>query len=234
MSLRGAHVCSPFAEFCCLRLTLLVPFGKYTSRIDGGCVDTCGVWRKKIGVFSQWAAMPFANYGSSLQASSILVSPSPLRQAFCSGYKLSECTLLQDIRLIIVRALGNLTKGVGESTTLKPWDRNIPSPFYSITPTLLIVYSHQSTLLLVLQSKKKCHYSLLFTETRDLQFKDHSYQPMLPTILELMVRRLFPGQDLAFGLSLFLFTFMFIPTLVVLLAVVVFFLFCYPRLQKSL
>ncbi|KAL4874859.1 hypothetical protein BJY04DRAFT_224556 [Aspergillus karnatakaensis] len=47
-----------------------------------------------------------------------------------------------------------------------------------------------------------------------------------------MARRLFPGQNLAFGLSLFLFTFMFIPTLVVLLAVVAFFLFVYPRLQN--
>jgi hypothetical protein len=52
--------------------------------------------------------------------------------------------------------------------------------------------------------------------------------------LEPMVRRLFPGQNLAFGFSLFLFTFMVVPTFVVLLAVVVFFLFLYPRLRKSL
>ncbi|KAL4733428.1 hypothetical protein BDV11DRAFT_200155 [Aspergillus similis] len=58
--------------------------------------------------------------------------------------------------------------------------------------------------------------------------------PMLTTLAEHMVRRLFPGQNLAFGLSLFLFTFMFIPTLVVLLAVVVFFLFYYPQLRKGL
>jgi hypothetical protein len=51
-------------------------------------------------------------------------------------------------------------------------------------------------------------------------------------IAESMARQLFPGQNLAFGLSLFLFTFMFIPTLVVLLAVVVFFLFYYPQLRK--
>lgn len=40
------------------------------------------------------------------------------------------------------------------------------------------------------------------------------------------------GPDLAFGLSLVLFTFMLVPTLVVLLAVVVFFLFFYPQLRK--
>ncbi|EAW13471.1 uncharacterized protein ACLA_055180 [Aspergillus clavatus NRRL 1] len=48
-----------------------------------------------------------------------------------------------------------------------------------------------------------------------------------------MARRLFPGQNMAFGLSLFLFTFMFLPTLVMLLAVVVFFAVYYPRLRKS-
>jgi hypothetical protein len=57
---------------------------------------------------------------------------------------------------------------------------------------------------------------------------------MISATLEPMVRRLFPGQNLAFGLSLFLFTFMVLPTFVVLLAVVVFFLFLYPRLRKSL
>ncbi|GFF63333.1 hypothetical protein IFM62136_05608 [Aspergillus lentulus] len=46
---------------------------------------------------------------------------------------------------------------------------------------------------------------------------------LLSTSLDLMARRVFPGQNLAFGLSLFLFTFMFLPTLVMLLAVVVFF-----------
>jgi hypothetical protein len=58
--------------------------------------------------------------------------------------------------------------------------------------------------------------------------------PLLTSLAEHMVRRLIPGQSLAFGLSLFLFTFMFIPTLVVLLAVVVFFLFYYPQLRKGL
>lgn len=55
---------------------------------------------------------------------------------------------------------------------------------------------------------------------------------MLATFAESMARQLFPGQNLAFGLSLFLFTFMFIPTLVVLLAVVVFFVFYYPQPRK--
>ncbi|KAL2832527.1 hypothetical protein BDW59DRAFT_139384 [Aspergillus cavernicola] len=56
---------------------------------------------------------------------------------------------------------------------------------------------------------------------------------MLAATLELMIKRVFPGQNLAFGLSVFLFTFMFLPTLVVLLAVVIFFLFYYPQLRKA-
>ncbi|KAL4943104.1 hypothetical protein BDV06DRAFT_190678 [Aspergillus oleicola] len=56
---------------------------------------------------------------------------------------------------------------------------------------------------------------------------------MLSTFLEAMARRLFPGQNLAFGVTLFLFTFAFVPTLVVLLAVVLFFLVFYPQLRKS-
>ena len=44
---------------------------------------------------------------------------------------------------------------------------------------------------------------------------------------------LLSGHTMALGLSVFLFTFMFLPTLLVLLAVVVFFLFCYPRLRKA-
>lgn len=51
-------------------------------------------------------------------------------------------------------------------------------------------------------------------------------------ITEPMARRIFPSQTMAFGLSLFLFTFMFLPTLVILLAVVVFFLIFYPRFLK--
>lgn len=48
-----------------------------------------------------------------------------------------------------------------------------------------------------------------------------------------MARQLLPGHRLAVGLSLFLFTFMFLPTLVVLIAVIVFFLIYYPRWSKS-
>ena len=55
---------------------------------------------------------------------------------------------------------------------------------------------------------------------------------MITASLDLMARRFFPGQNAALGLSLFLFTFMFLPTLVMLLAVVTFFLFFYPRLTK--
>lgn len=44
---------------------------------------------------------------------------------------------------------------------------------------------------------------------------------------------LLSGHTMALGLSVFLFTFMFLPTLLVLLAVVIFFLFCYPRLRKA-
>lgn len=56
---------------------------------------------------------------------------------------------------------------------------------------------------------------------------------MTTTLLEVMARRFLPGHSMALGLSVFLFTFAFLPTLVVLLAVVVFFLFYYPRLRKS-
>ena len=56
---------------------------------------------------------------------------------------------------------------------------------------------------------------------------------IIHSILEIMARKLYPSQGVAFGLSFFLFTFMFLPTLVILLAVVVFFAFYYPRLRKS-
>lgn len=56
---------------------------------------------------------------------------------------------------------------------------------------------------------------------------------MIPSVLDIMARKLYPSQGMAFGLSFFLFTFMFLPTLVILLAVVVFFAFYYPRLRKS-
>lgn len=56
---------------------------------------------------------------------------------------------------------------------------------------------------------------------------------LLPSVLEIMQRKLIPSQGVAFGLSFFLFTFMFLPTLVILLAVVVFFSIYYPKLRKS-
>lgn len=48
-----------------------------------------------------------------------------------------------------------------------------------------------------------------------------------------MARRSIRGQNITLGLSIFLFTFMFLPTFVILLAVVVFFALAYPRLRKS-
>lgn len=48
-----------------------------------------------------------------------------------------------------------------------------------------------------------------------------------------MARRFLHGQNVTLGLSLFLFVFMFLPTFVILLAVVVFFGLIYPRLRKS-
>ena len=56
---------------------------------------------------------------------------------------------------------------------------------------------------------------------------------MPSSILDLMARRFSHGQNVTFGLSLFLFTFMFLPTFLVLMAVVLFFVLCYPRLRKS-
>jgi hypothetical protein len=53
------------------------------------------------------------------------------------------------------------------------------------------------------------------------------------SILDIMARRFLRGQNMAFGLSVFLFTFMFLPTFLILLAVVVFFVLAYPRLRKS-
>lgn len=48
-----------------------------------------------------------------------------------------------------------------------------------------------------------------------------------------MASRFLPGQNATLALSLFLFTFMFLPTFLVLLAVVAFFLLAYPRLRKT-
>lgn len=53
------------------------------------------------------------------------------------------------------------------------------------------------------------------------------------SVLDIMARRFLGGQNMAFGLSVCLFTFMFLPTFLILLAVVIFFVLAYPRLQKS-
>lgn len=56
---------------------------------------------------------------------------------------------------------------------------------------------------------------------------------MLPETVNQMASVILSGQTVAFGLSVFLFTFILLPTLLVLLAVVIIFLFAYPRLRKS-
>lgn len=56
---------------------------------------------------------------------------------------------------------------------------------------------------------------------------------MFADLVDLMARRFLRAQNLTLGLSVFLFTFMFLPTFLVLLAVVAFFLLAYPRLRKS-
>lgn len=56
---------------------------------------------------------------------------------------------------------------------------------------------------------------------------------MSPKPIDMMASRFLRGQTAALGLSVVLFTFMLLPTLLVLLAVVAFFLLAYPRLQKS-
>ena len=53
------------------------------------------------------------------------------------------------------------------------------------------------------------------------------------SVLDIMARRFFHSQNLAFGLSLVLFTFMLLPTFLILSAVVVFFVLTYLRLRKS-
>lgn len=56
---------------------------------------------------------------------------------------------------------------------------------------------------------------------------------MFGEIVDLVARRFLRGQNLTLGVSAFLFMFMFLPTFLVLLAVVAFFLLVYPRLHKS-
>lgn len=55
----------------------------------------------------------------------------------------------------------------------------------------------------------------------------------MESFVEIMARRLFGAQNVTLGLSVFLFIFMFLPTFVILLAVVVFFGLVYPRLRQS-
>jgi len=56
---------------------------------------------------------------------------------------------------------------------------------------------------------------------------------MFDQVVDLMAHRFPRNQNLTRGLSVFLFIFMFLPTFIVLLAVVIFFFFVYPRLRKS-
>lgn len=57
---------------------------------------------------------------------------------------------------------------------------------------------------------------------------------MLPEPIDDLMASRFPrGQTVALGVSVFLFTFILLPTLLMLLAVVAFFLLAYPRLRKS-
>jgi hypothetical protein len=64
-------------------------------------------------------------------------------------------------------------------------------------------------------------------------FKTNPWPMPFSSILDIMARRFLRGQNMAFGLSVFLFTFMFLPTFLILLAVVIFFVLAYPRLRKS-
>ncbi|KAJ5819559.1 hypothetical protein N7474_005150 [Penicillium riverlandense] len=57
--------------------------------------------------------------------------------------------------------------------------------------------------------------------------------PSSSIILDLMAQHFLSGQHAAIGLSLVLFIFMFLPTLLVLVAVIVFFAFYYPQLHWS-
>jgi len=49
-----------------------------------------------------------------------------------------------------------------------------------------------------------------------------------------MARSSLRGKHATLGLSVILFTFMFLPTFLVLLAVIVFFVLAYPRIRRSL
>lgn len=49
-----------------------------------------------------------------------------------------------------------------------------------------------------------------------------------------MARPPFRGTHATLGLSVLLFTFMFLPTFLILLGVIVFFVLAYPRIRRSL
>lgn len=64
------------------------------------------------------------------------------------------------------------------------------------------------------------------------QVNDLSFLSSLQQDCLTMSRRIVPSS-MGLGLSIILFTFMFLPTFIILLAVVVFFLFAYPKLRGS-
>lgn len=85
---------------------------------------------------------------------------------------------------------------------------------------------HHSHYRKVLYRVARCTF--LFSNDHHYLFYPYWIQPAIRN----MARRLLPSHSVALGLSVFLFTFAFLPTLVVLLAVIVFFVFFYPRLRK--
>jgi hypothetical protein len=56
---------------------------------------------------------------------------------------------------------------------------------------------------------------------------------MLESAIEIMARRFLREQNITLGLSLVLFVFMFLPTFLILVAVILFFVLAWPRLRGS-
>jgi cell division septal protein FtsQ len=56
---------------------------------------------------------------------------------------------------------------------------------------------------------------------------------MLESVVEIMARRFLREQNITLGLSLVLFVFMFLPTFLILVAVILFFVLAWPRLRGS-
>jgi hypothetical protein len=56
---------------------------------------------------------------------------------------------------------------------------------------------------------------------------------MLESAIEIMARRFLREQNITLGLSLVLFVFMFLPTFLILVAVILFFGLAWPRLRGS-